>query len=315
MIVFAEDGTYRLADGFHRVEAARLAGLEKITAEVKSGGKLEALRYALGANVRHGLRRTNADKRHAVEIALKEFAGLSDRALADLCGVGNALVSELRKQVCDSNTSSSRKGRDGKSYPSAKSALHKRPTKLAPAAGHTLVQEPNTASLEPLPVSTQQKGMTGSSDHTLDMAPAGDVNRSRDTEARIESENPPVGPVAGSSELSSSEPEASAPLALNTDTPAAVVEKLRVADIKITADEGANLIPDSKVEQAIGMAHARDFASSDSHDLMIHVRRMVPLIAATLDRYAREFPGVEGRDLCRALGMANTKIQICMKWI
>ena len=122
LVVFADAHVYRLADGFHRLAAARRANLRCIAAEVRSGGRQEALRFALGANARHGLRRTNADKRRAVEIALREFAVDSDRAIAELCGVGNALVSGVRRQVCESNTSTVRKGRDGKTYPAARSS-------------------------------------------------------------------------------------------------------------------------------------------------------------------------------------------------
>ena len=125
------DGVHRwLADGFHRLAAARHAGLETISAKVKAGGRRDAIKYALGANLCHGLRRTNADKRRAVEIALKEFVDSSDRQIAELCGVGNQLVGDVRRQVCESHNSPARTGRDGKKYP-AKTAASKQP--LPPA--------------------------------------------------------------------------------------------------------------------------------------------------------------------------------------
>ena len=58
-----------------------------IPAELRKGGRVDALKYALGANAIHGQRRSNLDKRRCVEIAVKEFAGLSSRAIAELCGV------------------------------------------------------------------------------------------------------------------------------------------------------------------------------------------------------------------------------------
>jgi len=63
--------------------------------------------------------RSNADKRKAVEVALREWADLSDRQIANLCGVGYTLVASVRKtQVPFSGTSSeTRTGADGKSYP------------------------------------------------------------------------------------------------------------------------------------------------------------------------------------------------------
>lgn len=55
-------------------------------------GAIEPLKHALGANAAHGHQRTNADKRRCVEIALREFAGMSNRAIADMCGVSADLV-------------------------------------------------------------------------------------------------------------------------------------------------------------------------------------------------------------------------------
>ena len=56
-----------------------------------------------------------------MEIALKEFAVMSDRAIADMCGVTHPYVSEIRKeQVVTVTTSTTRTGKDGKSYPATK---------------------------------------------------------------------------------------------------------------------------------------------------------------------------------------------------
>jgi ParB-like chromosome segregation protein Spo0J len=97
-IVVFNDGTrYLAADGFHRIHAARKLGATKIECDIRSGGKPEALKFALSCNAHHGLRRTNADKRHAVELALREFPKLSDIAIGDLCLVGRLLVAEIRK--------------------------------------------------------------------------------------------------------------------------------------------------------------------------------------------------------------------------
>src|SRR5271169_1225565 len=73
VIVFQNDGEYIMADGFHRFRSARKARLTHILAEIRKGSRQDALRFALGANHKHGLRRTNLDKRRAVEMALAEF--------------------------------------------------------------------------------------------------------------------------------------------------------------------------------------------------------------------------------------------------
>ena len=78
--------------------------------------------YSLGANQSNGLRRTNADKRHAVELALKEFPKLSDRAIAEMCGVSQPFVSEFRPKVITVITSETHTGKDGKEYPARRPA-------------------------------------------------------------------------------------------------------------------------------------------------------------------------------------------------
>lgn len=120
--VYEEGGRYFLADGFHRLIAALKAGKQTITANVHQGGRLDALKAALGANETHGLRRSIEDKRFAVGKALTEFSDLSDRAIAELCHVSPTSVGERRKLLpptvhVDSSPDAEpekRRGRDGK---------------------------------------------------------------------------------------------------------------------------------------------------------------------------------------------------------
>ena len=114
IVVFQNNGDLILADGFHRIRAAKLARFERIAAEVRMGNRLDALKFSLASNQQHGLRRTNDDKRHAVTIALKEFGNLSDGALGEICGVSQPFVSSLRRQLKTVLSSEKRVGRDGK---------------------------------------------------------------------------------------------------------------------------------------------------------------------------------------------------------
>lgn len=102
LICFAEQGSERfvLADGFHRLHAAIEAGKEVIEVEIREGGVIDAQRFALGANCTHGLRRSRADKRHAVEIAFRNpvFRKLSNREIADLCRVSHSFVNKMRDE-------------------------------------------------------------------------------------------------------------------------------------------------------------------------------------------------------------------------
>jgi len=47
----------------------------------------------------HDLRRTNADKRKAVEVALRGFPKLSSREIAGLCGVSDPFIGQVRERA------------------------------------------------------------------------------------------------------------------------------------------------------------------------------------------------------------------------
>ena len=97
VVVFYDGKDYWLADGFHRFHAAN--GAEQLAAEVKQGTQRDAVLFSVGANASHGLRRTNHDKRRAVERLLldSEWSKWSDRAIAKACGVGADMVGDLRR--------------------------------------------------------------------------------------------------------------------------------------------------------------------------------------------------------------------------
>lgn len=99
VVVFFDGVSYWLADGFHRYFGALNAGESAIAVQVINGTQRDAVLYSLKANATHGLKRTNADKRKAVETLLKdaEWATWSDRKIADVCGVGHPFVAAIRK--------------------------------------------------------------------------------------------------------------------------------------------------------------------------------------------------------------------------
>jgi hypothetical protein len=119
-IVVYEDGDdLWLADGFHRVRAARSREIAQFQARVIVGSQRDAVKFSLSANARHGLRRTNADKRRAVARALKdeEWANLSARAIAEICSVSDFMVRQVRGVLADEGAitlSTQRLGADGK---------------------------------------------------------------------------------------------------------------------------------------------------------------------------------------------------------
>lgn len=108
--VFRESNSERniLADGFHRHRAGVNADYKALGCIVHPGGMLEALTFALGSNAEHGFRRTNADKRHAVEMALKdpELGRRPAREIADICRVTVRTVNRIiNEQLTNENDS------------------------------------------------------------------------------------------------------------------------------------------------------------------------------------------------------------------
>jgi len=101
--VFYDGVVYWVADGFHRVKARQANGGSTIRAEIHQGRRRDALLYAVGANAEHGKRRTNADKRRAVETLLGdgEWGRWSNREIAKRAAVSEAFVRSLRTTRSD----------------------------------------------------------------------------------------------------------------------------------------------------------------------------------------------------------------------
>lgn len=93
-----------LTDGFGRVQAHKNAGIATIQAVVTEGSMLDATIAAASANMDQvARRRTNADKRRAIEMLILrlEDAGedWSDRKIADTIGVSHPMVSAVRESL------------------------------------------------------------------------------------------------------------------------------------------------------------------------------------------------------------------------
>ncbi len=118
--VFFDGVSHWLADGFHRYHAHKRAKVKDISATIHTGSKDDALVFALGANAKNGLRRTNEDKRKCVSIALERWPEWSDRRIAEVCGVHNETVAKQRPLVTESVTITQRIGKDGVKQPATK---------------------------------------------------------------------------------------------------------------------------------------------------------------------------------------------------
>ncbi len=101
VVVYFDGTTYWLADGYHRVDAARLLDRETIEAEVRAGGERDAILHGVGSNASHGLRRTQADKRKAVERLVRdeEWGKWSNRKIAEAARVDHKTVAKVRRDL------------------------------------------------------------------------------------------------------------------------------------------------------------------------------------------------------------------------
>jgi len=124
LTVFHDGAVYWLADGFHRLGAARQNGKKKVACEVREGGFADALRHALGANSSHGMRRTHIDIANAVKLAYEKRSVLgfdagepAARAIADLIGCDPKTVTVHLGKFPTWKNATERVGSDGKTYP------------------------------------------------------------------------------------------------------------------------------------------------------------------------------------------------------
>jgi transposase len=92
---------YILADGFHRLESHRRAGLDVIKAEIHPGGYAGAFEYAETANLKHGQRLSTESLKAVLFRRLDrghEWIGLSDRAVAEQLGVTHPTVGRWKAE-------------------------------------------------------------------------------------------------------------------------------------------------------------------------------------------------------------------------
>ena len=101
VVVYHDGSIFWLADGFHRVAAARKLERETIEAEVREGGERDAILHGIGSNASHGLRRTQADKRQAVERLIRdeEWGKWSNRKIAKAARVDHKTVATYRTEL------------------------------------------------------------------------------------------------------------------------------------------------------------------------------------------------------------------------
>jgi len=117
--LFEDDGKFFIGDGWHRLLAAQKNGDVTIPAVVFQGTLSTAVVFALGANAKHGMLRTNADKRKAVTYGLQALGNMSNVEIAKICAVSDEFVRKIRGETQPPTVGAcpeKRLGGDGKTY-------------------------------------------------------------------------------------------------------------------------------------------------------------------------------------------------------
>jgi hypothetical protein len=155
IVVFHEgehgDGPYHLADGHHRVAAARKAGLTALEADLRQGDRRAAILHAAGANGTHGLPTTTEDKWNIVSVLLQddEWKTWSDRQIATHAHVSPNFVKKVRAKT--GATASVRVGKDGitRPLPSKPTAAIAQDLTIVPARVSALAEEMTRRKVAP----------------------------------------------------------------------------------------------------------------------------------------------------------------------
>jgi hypothetical protein len=132
VVVYHEgNGTFLLADGFHRLAAAKQLGRTTINATIYSGTAREAQWFALGVNRAHGRRLSKRDVARAIRVAIEQFPDCSSKQLAEHIGCSQSYVAAVKEQVRGSSNLvlDHVVGKDGKTYPAFQ-------RKATPSAAH-----------------------------------------------------------------------------------------------------------------------------------------------------------------------------------
>ncbi|MGI8550558.1 MAG: hypothetical protein ACR2PL_07150 [Dehalococcoidia bacterium] len=118
--IVVEADSYRLIDGWHRVEAAVALGRSEIVALVVPPPVDGVLAASLAYAARAAKPLSRADRRHALGLLLRENPRRSDRWLATIVGVSAATVASVRAELEfreEVQPIAERLGRDGRERP------------------------------------------------------------------------------------------------------------------------------------------------------------------------------------------------------
>lgn len=110
--------SHRVIDGMHRLQAAIASGRSSIEVELFDGTCEEAFLEAVRRNISHGKPLTGRERESSALRLLRTHYVLSDRALAEVCGLSPKTIAALRRRAAiDVPDAEVRRGKDGKYRP------------------------------------------------------------------------------------------------------------------------------------------------------------------------------------------------------
>lgn len=109
---------YRIIDGLHRLEAAKLRGDSSIKARFVDCSNSEALVIAMKANGSHGLPLSKADRVSGAQRVLSSHPDWSDRAVARITGLSAKTIASMREKSGEGTPLDDKRiGQDGRRRP------------------------------------------------------------------------------------------------------------------------------------------------------------------------------------------------------
>ena len=97
--VFFDSTEYWCADGFHRLLGATQAKRASVPCKIHNGTSADAFVFGCRANTLHGLRRSNADKRHAALYVIRKCPSSTQKDIAEDANVSTRFIRQLLNEL------------------------------------------------------------------------------------------------------------------------------------------------------------------------------------------------------------------------
>lgn len=135
-----------VSDGMHRLEALQCNSVRQALCEVRVGTRADCFNTGILENLRHGIRRTGADKRQSIGTAIAIHPEMADLKIAELCHVSHSTVAEVRKKLEASGAINERKTIKTSDGKTRSSKAYNKENRLPSRQCHSLKEETNESN-------------------------------------------------------------------------------------------------------------------------------------------------------------------------